>query len=399
MINMFIKAWRWFLRRIRRLFVFPERPADPTPGKLKPGPEPEPPLPDSRPKPPVIPKVNKSLQYQRSKKIIAPFLIPTLCINKRIKDEDYKRFLDRVVHNEWGNSLRVFSAGMWEPFWKGRLYFPYKKTLIGRFNLAELNYKWRDTLLRRLGMMVERGIFPIVALLDNCSLKDRRRGGFWNDHWMNGDNNLNGTSTWMPSVYHYYEDEHKDKPGMRETKYFIEDYYRYLVHLLEKEFGPSIGYEAANEAMAGNGWHEIMRNILSRAGVPKARRFASISPDPRFDHFYNKPVIRKSFISSVHSIGNVIDYMNRRQVVRDERPFIASADGCVPPKTPGVWKDLVYRVLRDGNTGFESNLRPIFELQGKKWVNVCGKEDWTLTSMKWGWANAIREGWHKWLNS
>jgi hypothetical protein len=401
-------------------------PPDPPP---QPPPDPEPPdppdPPDPPPTPPSIPKLSESLTYLKSGKVVAPFLIPTLGINRLIQTNDYRNFLNRIVNNQWGNTLRIFAAGMWEPHWKDKLNFPYAKTPEGLFNPGKVSREWIDLLVGRVGEMVERSLFAIVAILDNCSLKDKKRTGFWNDHWLNGKNNTGKMSVWMPSVYHYYESEWHDPAYIRAQRkkraiagldkdptdaqirawiekldatgrQIQEDNY-YLVEVLDREFGDRIGYEAVNEGMAGNGWHNIQLDLFNQFSIPKHRRFTSMAIDDRFNDFYNKPTIKSRFALSLHSIGNVVDYQNRKHIIPDGIPFIASSDGCVPPEHPEAWKELARRVLSDGNIGFESNLRPIFRLVDGKWKNVCGNEDWSLDHMEWAWVNAVREGWFQFL--
>jgi hypothetical protein len=368
-------------------------------------------------------KIEEALTYHELRRIISAFFIPSLGINKLISDEDLKRFLNRIVNRKWGNALRFFATANWEPLWRNRLYFPFKIT-NKKFDLDQPHQKWLDVLCQRIGWIFERNIFPIVTILDNCSLHDRAKG-FWSTNWLNGDANMNGTSSWVPSPYHYYEDEWHDpahikqlaskiglgnNPSAAEIKAWIgridetgkriENFNRMLVEKLHSEFRHQIGYEVVNEGMAGDKWHRIQANLLEEFENPtiaKFRRFTSIYPDKRFDEFYQKGTIKEAFIPSVHSIGTLEDYEKRKAIC--PVPFIASADGCRPVIPKRELKDLVYRILSDGNLGFESNLRPIFELKNGEWVTVCGKEDWSLNSMKWGWANMVRDGWFKWMES
>lgn len=374
----------------------------------------EPPEP---PKPPNYPRIPVADRYSKTRFWWTPFLIPTLGINNIISNQDYIRFLNRIVNNGWGNGLRIFSKGMWERHWLNKLNFPFVRNVNDRFLLNKTNLGWLNSLLFRLDAVIIRGVFPIVTIEDNCSLHERR-SGFWSEHWMNGFNNANGTSPWMPSIYHYYEEEWHDADYVREfnskrrlaglpenptnqdinrwiamldtTGRLVEEFNDYLVSVLDATFGNNVGIEVVNEGMAGDKWHKIQLDLLENHNIPKVRRFTSISPDQRFDDFYGKNTIKTSFIPSVHSIGNITDYLNRRQIC--SVPFIASADGTKPPENKDDWRVLASRVKQDGLPGFEGNLRPIFELQGGRWENVCGDEDWTLTSMKWGWANAVRDG-------
>lgn len=382
-------------------------------------PLPEPPEPQKPSKPSVLfPKVAKNDTYLKTRFFWTPFLIPTLLINRAITHEEFTHFLNRIVNNGWGNGLRVFSKGIWEAHWLRMLNFPFERDNNDRFRLDRTSLHWLSTLLRRLEEIVKRKLFPIVTLEDNCSLHERR-SGFWSEHWMNGFNNANGTSPWMPSIYHYYEKEWHDPDHIREfrakralvglpanptdrdiqrwitmldnTGKQTEEFNDYLVNTLDTAFGNEIGYEAVNEGMAGDVWHRIQHKLLQEYNIPLIRKFTSISPDSRFDWFYQKHTVHSAFIPSVHSIGNVTDYLNRRQIC-PIKPIIASADGTKPPEDPNDWKTLVKRVRDDDLRGFEGNLRPIFELKDGRWENVCGKEDWSLTSMPWKWANAVRDG-------
>lgn len=403
--------------------LYPPDPIPPEPPKPPEPPEPEPePIPEPTPEP-TIPKLPESMTYPKSGKIVAPFLIPTLGINRLIKDNNYINFLNRIVNNRWGNTLRIFSAGMWEPHWKNKLNFPYEKASTGKFNPLKVNRDWINLLIKRISQAVERGIFVIVTMQDNCSLKENRNG-YWKEHWQNGLNNLGDMSIWMPGIYHYYEDNwhdydyirtHREKrtiagldknPTDKQIKDWIhkldntgtqvEVDNHYLVEVLTSRFGDKIGFEGVNEGPVGNQWHNIQLILLfNEFAIPKHRRFTSVQGAV----FYNKPTIKSKFTLSVHGIGNIDQYEEGKGVVPDNIPFIASSDGCTPPENPEVWKDLVFQVLISGNVGFESNLRPIFELENGKWKNVCGKEDWSLESMEWRWADAIRDGWFKFLES
>ena len=420
------KFWSWF--RLQRFCYSPpptpEPPSPPDP-PIPPIPEPPSPTPPIPPTPPPLKKIPKEKTYKEQRKIMAPFLIPTMLFNKQITDVSVDNFARKFADEEYGNCLRFFSYGIWENCWKNKLHLPFFQTGDWKFTTELWSEDYWEVLVRRLDSFIKRDITVILTMIDNCSLHERRNS-HWALHPMNGNNNINGTSVWMPSNYHYYEDEWhdvdyvraarkkrkmaglKDDPTDDEINKWIkaldktgvenEVFYRNLVQRVETQFGPTVIWEAVNEGPAGNGWHNIMAGILKEFNVPKWRRLTSINLDPRFDGFWKKQIYKK-FMYSMHKIKDIDSYEERKELIplAARKTWMASQDGFPPTKTTKETEDLVLHILEDGCMGFEQNLRPIFEKRGDIWKNVCCNEDWSLTSLCFNYARAIRNAWEKWM--
>ena len=75
---------------------------------------------------------------------------------------------------------------------------------------------------------------------------------------------------------------------------------------------------------------------------------------------------------------------------------MVSCDG----KTPLVsktTKEVVSHILNSDSIGYEGNVRPIFEWKDNKWVNVCGKEDFTFRTLRFGLAKAFGDAFEEYL--
>lgn len=294
--------------------------------------------------------------------MICPTLIPTYGIEKSL-DEDLfcERYLNRGAEGGHFNAMRFFSFGVWEDFTFDRVIFPYNM-VNGKFECFSRNPQWIETLDRRIGQCVERGFTPIITLIDNCSLH-KKAGGWWNLHPWNGDNNTNDSSNWNDSIYHFYEEEHQSKPGMKVTAKIIEDHIRFLVQQLDSKYKPNIIWEICNESHAGEGWHKLLRGWLREEGVADDWRVMTSmdavyhSGGYPFLEFYKKRM--NTYLNyACHKIQSVEQYEWMKQWFKSGVKFQASEDGLSPPWPS--YREFVKEILEDGSFGFEHNERPYF---------------------------------------
>lgn len=360
--------------------------------------EPEPPPPP----PPIKHKLDPKKVYKPDgkHKLVCPFLIPTFGINRRVKEEDAEWLIDKFAEQGWGNFMRLFVAGNWEPFWQqeNRIWFPYLKKQ-GKFNLNKKNPKHFECLFRRADYLVERDIMPMFTLLDNCSTH-RRRAGFWSTHWMNGDRNINDTHNESYSQTHWYEynglpphsDLDKEREGMQETGIVLMDLYGYILNQAKKRYGTFFLIEIGNEIDARIKYHRMLRSFVDETlgGSNYWRTFTSM----QHDHFYESSV-HESCIPVVHSV-QTIDGFKTRKKLADHGHYMVSCDG-ETPLTSTTTKEVVKYILDSDSMGYEGNVRPIFEWKDNKWVNVCGKEDWTLRSLRFGLCRAFASAFEEYL--
>ena len=347
--------------------------------------------------PPPIPKIPEDMTVNALRKrfgypvIISQYFNPTFFIeNEDTFDEDYieKNLIDRVASKVHANAKRAFIFGGWEPETFKMISSPWKKD-GDSFKLGSKNQKHVDRLKRRTSWDVKRNITPMISLIDNCSMHIGRPG-WWNKHAWNGYNNVNGTSTWQPSVYHFYEAEHMDKPGMRETAKWVEDYIRWIVREMEMEFSGQLIWEITNEGRAGYGYNKMVRGWMKEEGVKENWRVMT-SLDKTYWDSYGKQM--NSFLNySIHGVQTLEAYEDRKKYFKSGVRFLPSEDGEQPLNGSNAkYKALVKRILEDGNLGFELNSRPFYYGRDyKKWI-----ED----TNTWSRMKAISDAWKAFLDS
>jgi len=349
-----------------------------------------------KPSPPVIPKIPDELTvpglFKKHKYPITMegWLIPSALIEKqKYFDQAFfvKNILNPCAERALINSCRPFSFGGWEPETLKRILYPFAKTAAGKFTLGKKDGEWLDQVRTRIKDNADRRIFTRIALTDNCSTHTGRPG-FWNAHPWNGENNTNRTSSWKGSIYHFYEPEYQHTPGIPESAKWIEDFIRWIVGKLDKEFRPFIGWEINNEGQAGGDYHTLERKWITESGADAWRVFTSIE----YVEFYKKAIWADAHYS-IHGIQTAEEYQAKRDTliptysagtdlfnlarakypnhVKDGKiriPFIPSEDGLVPI-APAKYRALVRNVLEDGALGFESNSRPYFYGRSlEKWL-------------------------------
>jgi len=334
-------------------------------------------------------------------KLVCPVLIPSFGINRMIKEEDAEWFVDTFAQQGWGNFMRLFDAGNWESYWQqeNRLWFLYLKER-NKFNLNKKNSKHFDCLFRRADYLVERDIMPMFTLLDNCSLHVNRPG-FWSTHWMNGDRNINGTSKEAYSQTHWYEynglppysELSKKRDGMWETGRFLMDLYGYILDEAKKRYGKFFLVEIGNEIDARIDYHYMLKKFIDEklGGNNYWRTFTSM----RWFDFYEVSV-NKSCIPVVHGVQDIGSFETAKAYA-DHGNYMVSCDGEEPLKTAEETEEVVSYILDSDSKGYEGNIRPIFEWKDNKWVNVCGKEDWTFRSLRLGLCRAFGEAFEEYL--
>lgn len=371
------------------------------------------------PPPPTKPKLDPKKVYKADgkHKLVCPFLIPSFGINRRIKEEDAMWLVDKFAQRGWGNFMRLFVAGNWEPYWQqeNRIWFPYLKEK-GKFNLNKKNPKHFECLFRRAGYLAERDIMPMFTLLDNCSTHIGRPG-FWNTNWMNGNRNINGTHNEAYSLTHWYEynglpphsNPDKKREGMRETGEILMDLYGYVLDEAKKRCGDFFLIEIGNEIPARINYHYMLRKLIDErlGGNNNFRVFTSMY----HDKFYQVSV-GDHCIPILHGIATIKDFERRRQYV--ELKEVKDKDGNITyvkrdmvyglsndgenPLTSNPTKEVVkYILIKTKSILFEGQVRPILEWEDNKWVNVCGKEDWTFRSLRFGLCKAFGEAFEEHL--
>ena len=290
--------------------------------------------------------------------MIAPVFIPTAGIEIEL-DEDLfiRRQLNRIIKKLCGNEDRLMGFGNWEPFTLKRVHRPYLIDKSGDFELDEFNPAWIDTLDRRIGQRAERQMSTTVVLIDDCSTHTHVHSpGWWNAHPWNGDNNINGTSNWKPSIYHFYEEQHQNVPGIQETAKHIEAYVRFMVRRLDKKYKPFIHWEITNEGQAGHGYNKIIREWLREEGVKEDWR---VQTSLNVTHLSSYKKQMSQFLNySIHGINAWERYKEAKKLVQSGVRFLPSEDGREPTWPVGFYKDMTYKMLKDGALGYEANERP-----------------------------------------
>jgi len=349
-----------------------------------------------KPAPPAIPKIPDELTVPGlMKKHKYPITIegwlhpPALLEKPKYFDQAFfvKNILDPCAERALINSVRSFSFGGWEPETLKRILYPFAKTDAGKFKLGKKDREWLDQVRSRIKDNADRQIFTRITLTDNCSTHIKRPG-FWNAHPWNGENNTNRTSAWKGSIYHFYEADKQHLPGYPESAKWIEDFIRWIVRKLDKEFKPFIGWEINNEGQAGSGYHTLQRKWITESGADAWRVFTSIG----YVEFYKKAIWADAHYS-IHAIQTTKEYQEAKASlvqtyrsgtamfnlartkypnhVKDGKitiPFIPSEDGLIPI-APSKYRAFVRDVLQDGALGFESNSRPYFyDRSLEKWV-------------------------------
>lgn len=314
-------------------------------------------------------------------KALSPCLIPSLGFQQKLTDENTEKFADRWAQEGWGSIMRLFAAGNFEPGLK--LSQPYLKE-VGRFNLMHKNLLHFDSLWRRAGYFVERDIYPMFTLLDGCSLHEGRPG-FWNTHWMNGKNNVNGTHTSWHSQTHWMDDKHQGEAGFVETKKYLLELYEYVFLEAKKHFGKFFLIEIGNEIDARTDYHSFMRlfcNQTLNQGNLDRRVFTSMLNENRF--FYSRPDsnVQNYCIRVLHNVRDYTDYLNRKYIFGSGTHMV-SQDGQMPIVTAATTKSNVKAILQSESKGYEGNLRPLLELKNGMWVNVGYDADWSLESLEY----------------
>ena len=349
-------------------------------------------------------KLEKAKRYHPNSKskLVCPVLIPTYGINRVATEEDAERFADKFAREGWGNFMRFFVAGNWEPLWKKgkRVWFRYEYK-NRKYDLTQKNQKHFDCLWRRMGYLVERRIYPMITLLDNCSLH-WPRPGYWRTHWMNGNNNTSGTHTEAYSQTHWYEYNHPpdERPGMKETGEALMDLYRYVLEEAKVRFGDYFLVEIGNEIDARMDYHIMLKKLIDEifGGKPK-KNYWRVFTSMFWDHFYQVSV-NQSCIPVLHGVGTIQDFENRKYLVdHGNRNYMVSQDGCFPLDTISQTKKFVLHVLQSNCKGVEGNLRPIFEWKDGMWKNVGGNEDWTFRSLKYGLLRAFGKAFEAYLGA
>lgn len=335
-------------------------------------------------------RVGKMLKRFGYPIFICPTLIPTYGIEKSL-DEDLwcERYLNRGAEGGHFNAMRFFSFGVWENFTISRVNFPYLKS-GNKFDITKINPVWLETLKRRIGQCVERGFTVILTLTDNCSVH-KKAGGWWNAHPWNGDNNVNGTSNWNGSIYHFYEDDKQSMLGIPESWEMIENFVRRIVRELDPLFKPNIVWEECNESHAGNGYHKLVRSWLKDEGVTEDWRVMTSmdavyhSGHYPFLEFYKKQ-IHRYLNYAAHKIQDMDGYnwMDQEWIPAGVR-FLASEDG-LKPLSASNYRAFVKEILEKGTLGFESNIRPWW----------CGNV-FNPDLFDWAVIKAIGDGWKDFL--
>ena len=356
-----------------------------------------------KPAPPII-KLPDELTYPQTRQFISPFFYPAIFFHKGIELDDLRWFADRMARNAHGNCIRALSFGTYEPTWVANdlPQFPYLKT-GNKFDCFQYDPRYWEMLKKRVEVFVERQIFVFVDIYDNCSIHNRPHG-WWADHPWNGKNNVNGSSLKNTMVYHHEEPQHIIKPGVPETREIVLKWERDLWTFLYENFDPWIGVGAGNEVAARMNWHNNRAKMV-REVAPNFPRW-KMSTSMNSPTFYNSTVW-KNWIYSIHSCCSWDKYKTQDEFIPDKthdgnrsKDYIASQDGCWPMDTMGEVEQLVYDILQDGRIGFEQNLRPFFKKVDGQWTGVpLLQQDLTFRSMDYAYAEAVKKGWLRHLNS
>ena len=303
---------------------------------------------------------------------LSPFLIPSLFIDSQYPWEDYCEFIDIIVENDYGNSLRAFSAGVWELYTVERMTYPFKK-INGKFDLEQMNPIWLNETMRRIRYFVERGGVIIYTLIDGCSIYGDR-AGWWNWHWWNGKNNINGTDEYCRSIQHMF---HWSNTTGLATRHYVLKFMDEMVGLLESEFPESIVYDF-NELSCDIEWYmEVDRRIFQYHNIPKERKMFSFpAPDNELAVY-----LSDYYLYQVHGVDN-LDTFNTEKIIF-YNDVMYSADGMYPTDKETT-ASLVYEILKTGDIGFENN-RIWYEGIETLWERV-----------NWDYAIGMKDGFLNW---
>ena len=311
-------------------------------------------------------------------KLLSPCLMPSFGFREDMTEENAEKFADRFAEEGWGNFIRLFVAGNWEPDLK--ISKPYLKE-NNEFQLKKKNPKHFDCLWRRGDYFVERDIYPMFTLLDGCSLHEGRPG-FWNTHWMNGKNNINGTHTSWHSQTHWMDDKHQGESGFVETKKYLLELYEYVLLEAKRHFGKFFLIEIGNEIDARIDYHQFMRLMCNQTlgqGNLDRRVFTSMLRENA--NFYDSAV-KDSCIRVLHNVKDHASYLDRKHIFGSGTHMV-SQDGQMPMTTVAKTQMNVRAILLGDSKGYEGNLRPLLELRNGEWVNIGYSADWSLESLEY----------------
>lgn len=293
--------------------------------------------------------------------------------------KDYKKAIDIIVKNNYGNTLRVFSSGIWEPKTKGQVRFPFKK-VKGKFDLEQINKKWLNETLRRIKYFVDRDGTVIYALIDGCSLNYFPRAypkAFWGGHWWNGGNNVNGTSGDPRSIRYMFL---KNSPEHEATRYYVLKFLDEMIGILESHFPKCIIYDF-NELDCDAQWYSLInRLVFQKHKIPKRRKMFSFSGSHSLDEI---PIIAQKHTWQVHGIDSLEKYraINRLGL----QSVHISCDG-QEPTDKAMTKRLVYNILKSRDLGYENN---------RNWSPEAGFWE----QIDFAFNQGMKQGLLKWLRS
>lgn len=354
------------------LYIIPEEYPDPSAGQIVQ-------LDDDLTVPSMFSKFGRPI-------FIQPFLIPSAYIDLEANEDLVNdRQLNRAVILKAMNADRAFSLGVWERDTLEKVCFPYVRVNGGKFDLNTWNEAYWQMIERRVKARVDRRITAIITLTDNCSTHDYP-DSHWALHPWNGNNNINGTSNWNGSVYHFYEEDKQSLPGIPESAYHIERFIREIVKRLDK-YRPYVAWEIANEAHGGYNYHAMIRQWLREGGVAEDWRVQT-SFDSGYEEWYAEKAIYAFAKYSGHSIQIYHDYQSFKERYMPEGvSFIVSEDGLEPYEdNPTYYESYVLSILQDKTLGVEVNERP--DYHGNSW----NPDDWN-----WDIVSAVARGWARFL--
>ena len=354
------------------------------------------------PPPPTKNRLIKEKHYTNCHKLVCPVLMPEYGITQTTTDKEAEDFADQFAREGWGNFMRLFVAGNWEPFYQREnvISMPYgsrkyPKEVDSVFNLDDKNHAHFDQLFRRAEFLASRDIMPMFTLLDNCSIHigAGKKNGWWATHWMNGDNNVNGTHNEAYSQTHWYEydgvpDGEEERKGMFSTGKYLIDLYVYVLEKARENFGDFFLIEIGNEIDARNKYHEMIRTLIDTELAPDdthGRVFTSM----KHDNFYESRQVYQHCIPVLHGVKDYGEYTERAKMVPAGRKHGASQDGREPSLTSRATKENVLDILKSDSVMYEGNLRPLFVLENRGWVNLIREGryreiDWTLKTLPLG---------------
>ena len=312
---------------------------------------------------------------------LTTYLLPALLIYKEASFEGYTRFVNTLVENDYGNTLRAFSAGIWEKDTIKKIRLPFIKKK-GKFDLERMNPEWLEEFLKRIRYFVNCGGTFIYTLIDGCSMHGG--DGWWKYHWWNGQNNINGTNEDSNAVRHMYNWAERGIPGAAKTKHYVLKFMMDMVRILEKEFPDSVVYDF-NEFGGDAEWYlNVDRDVFQKFNIPKHRKMLSIvRPD-----YGEMAMIMSEYIWQPHGICSLDAY---NCIYTPAAGLIQpSADGCSPPASRDQAKWIVFNSLIDNRVGFENNRywNPDWEETEE---NYWKQADWNI-------AKGMKEGFLLWYS-